>query len=140
MTTPGTLTLAALREAFGCGEIIVAICRSCGTQQAIPSATCFGCGSTGLELQRHSGSGRVFSWVVCHYAFANELRAEVPYVVVLVALDGGGRLYGRLEPSAEAAIVADMELELDPAATRSKLYPIYRPAPRAAAARGGAPT
>jgi uncharacterized OB-fold protein len=137
MTTSGILTLTALREAFGSGEIVVAVCRSCGAQQAIPSATCFSCGSAGLGLQRHSGSGRVFSWVVCHYAFADELRAAVPYVVVLVALDGGGRLYGRLEPLAEAAIVADMALELDPAATRSRLYPIYRPA---AAPRGGTST
>jgi uncharacterized OB-fold protein len=98
MSTGRGLTLGSFREALGRGEIAVSQCANCGTQQAIPSATCFNCGSTRLEVQRHSGAGRIFSWVVCHYPFADDLREEVPYTVVLVELEGGGRIYGRLEP------------------------------------------
>jgi uncharacterized OB-fold protein len=122
------LTLDEHRAAMKEGHLLVAVCRSCGKQQAIPADTCFTCGSDELELKPHSGSGRVYSWVVCNYAFAEELAAETPYTVVMVELDGGGRVYGRLlaQDGAATGIGADTPLSLDAEVTKQRGYPAYR--------------
>jgi uncharacterized OB-fold protein len=77
----------------------------------------------------HAGAGRVFSWVVNHFAFVPGLLAETPYCVLLVSLDGGGRVYGRLAPASvdQWPIRAEMPVELDPKATGERGYPVYRP-------------
>jgi uncharacterized protein len=113
---------AALRE----GHLSVATCEACGRQQVIPADTCFACGSSNLSTSQHAGSGRVFSWVVNHFAFAPELESETPYTVVLVELDGGGRVYGRLEDAHRSNIRADMPVVLDAELTMKRGYPVYR--------------
>lgn len=120
--------MADYHAALARGCIAVAQCASCGRQQAIPAETCFNCGSEQLTARDHNGAGRVFSWVVNHYAFAEGLAAEMPYTIVLVALDGGGRVYGRLASVSGTSIEASMPLELDGAATRASGYPIYQSA------------
>ena len=121
------LTLADSRQAIAEGRTVVAVCGPCAARQTIPSETCFTCGSADLSIRPHDGRGRVFSWVVCHFAFAEQYRAETPYTVVLVALDGGARVYGRYD-AGSPPLQADMTLALDPAATKAKGYLVYRPA------------
>ena len=127
---------AALRD----GHLCVAICGSCRQQQAIPADTCFACGSDDLHIARHSGSGRVFSWVVNHFAFAAELASQTPYTVVLIALDGGGRVYGRLEgpDGQQPSVGADLPVALDAEATGKRGYPVYRPVEHSEVARSHA--
>jgi uncharacterized OB-fold protein len=70
---------------------------------------------------------------VNHYAFAPELAQETPYTVALIELEGGGRVYGRLErsESQQLNISADMPVTLDAQATGQRGYPVYRPAAHA---------
>jgi len=126
--TVAGVTMANFRAALGRGCIAVAQCASCGHQQAIPSETCFNCGSGQLAVRDHPGGGRVFSWVVNHYAFAPELVGQTPYTVLLVTLDGGSRVYGRLAADVAKPMEADMPLALDAGSTREHGYPVYRPA------------
>ena len=119
------LTQVLHRAALARGCIAVATCGACGRRQAIPGDSCFACGSRTLEVHDHPGNGRVFSWVVNHFAFRPELAAELPYCVLLVSLDGGGRVYGRLVPS-EGPIEADRPVVLDPKLTQERGYPVFR--------------
>jgi len=115
---------AALRK----GKLSVATCKDCGRQQAIPVDTCFACGSSNLRTSQHVGTGRAFSWVVCHFAFTPELVSETPYTVLLVELDGGGRVYGRLEAAhhGRSNVRADMPVVLDAELTMQRDYPVFR--------------
>ncbi len=113
------------RQALAQGRLAVAHCRQCGSSQTLPSESCFSCGSTDIEVHLHDGEGRIFSWVVNHHPFREELAGETPYMVVLVALEGGGRVYGRLEPP-DATPAADAPVVLDRPATADRLYPVFR--------------
>jgi uncharacterized OB-fold protein len=121
------LTLERHREGLARGRIAVAGCSACGCQQAILGDSCFACGAGTLETHDHSGHGRVFSWVVNHFAFAPALEAEVPYCILLVSLDGGGRIYGRLA-APHGQIEAEMPVVLDEGPTRERGYPVFRQA------------
>lgn len=115
------------RAALGEGRLVVSCCRSCGRQQTIPSDTCFECGSGELQVNPHAGAGKILSWVVTHYAFSPELVDEVPYTVLLVSLDGGGRVYGRLAKLAnQPRDLADVPVVLDAQETAKRGYPLYR--------------
>lgn len=126
-----SLTMDDYRAAMKDGHLAVTVCGACEHQQAIPADTCFSCGSGDLHLKSHSGIGRVHSWVVANYAFAPELESEVPYTVVLVDLDGGGRAYGRLEGAdgKQSRVEGNMTIVLDVEATKKRGYPVYRPGP-----------
>jgi uncharacterized OB-fold protein len=125
MTVAG-FTQADFQQAIAEGRVVVAVCSRCGKQQAIPSETCFTCGSDALSTRPHDGGGRAFSWVVCHFPFDEEYRGELPYTVVMVALDGGGRVYGRYA-SGCPQLAAGMRLVLDAVATKEKGFLVYRP-------------
>lgn len=122
------LTIERFEAALSEGEVEMAICASCGTQQAIPSASCFRCGGTDLRLERHDGAGVIFSWTVCHYAFAPIPQSEAPYTVILVGINGGGRVYGRLAGLADPPekLRAGIPVMLDPTATAAQGHPVYR--------------
>jgi uncharacterized OB-fold protein len=108
------------------GRIVVSVCRDCGAQQAMPSESCFNCGGASLEAKPHSGAGEIFSWVTNHYVFADGLASEATYVVALVELEGGARIYGRLESGA-TEVTAGMGVAFDAGATRKSGFPVFRP-------------
>jgi uncharacterized OB-fold protein len=60
--------------------------------------TCPYCASIETEICDDVVAGTVYSWIVVHRAFQPAFEEEVPYTLVTVDLDGGGRLVGRLEP------------------------------------------
>lgn len=93
------------------GELRVQRCRGCGALRWPPRALCNRCHELGGEWIALSGRGRIVSWVRTHQVFAPAWRSEVPYDVVLVALDEQDdlQLVGRLargEPAAQLAVRA----------------------------------
>jgi len=71
-------------------------CRACGETWFPPTPGCPRCASTSVELVEASGRGRVYSWVVVNRALSPAFAGDVPYVVLAVDLDEGGRMFGRL--------------------------------------------
>lgn len=123
-----SLTLQAIEAATAEARILVDTCQLCGCQQAMPAPTCFACGHDVLEASDHAGAGRVFSWVVAHYAFEPELADQVPYTLVMTSLDGGARVYGRLIDGPEnETMMKDMAVALDADETRKRGYLTFRP-------------
>lgn len=106
------------------GRIVVTCCRDCGAQFAFPTPSCFSCGSVDLAVEELAGSGRVFSWTVSHLSFGAEIDA--PYTVLLVELEGGARIYGRLlEEWRREALRAGMSVTLDADETRSRGHAVF---------------
>jgi uncharacterized OB-fold protein len=81
------------------GALRVQRCRGCGALRWPPRAVCNRCHSFAHEWIALSGRGRIVSWVRTHQVFAPAWHEDVPYDVVLVALDEQEdlQLVGRLE-------------------------------------------
>jgi len=45
----------------------------------------------------HSGAGAVYSYVIVNRALSDNMEGQAPYTVATVDLDGGGRVFGRID-------------------------------------------
>jgi uncharacterized OB-fold protein len=75
---------------------------------------CAQCHSFDVHHVEHPGAGTVHSWTVAHHAFAPELSAEVPYVLVTVDLGDGLRALGRLVPPAQPTSGLPVRIGFEP--------------------------
>jgi uncharacterized OB-fold protein len=79
-------------------ELMIQRCTGCGTHRHLPTPVCWKCRSFAHDWVRVSGRGTVFTYAIVHRAFLPELASQVPYTVVIVALDDapGVRLVSNL--------------------------------------------
>ncbi|HUF98502.1 MAG TPA: OB-fold domain-containing protein [Ilumatobacter sp.] len=83
------------------GKLLIRVCSSCRQGAFPPMPGCPHCGGERGEIVESDGSGRLYSWTVCHVALDPSLAAEVPYVVGLVDVPEGARLVARIECDAD---------------------------------------
>jgi uncharacterized OB-fold protein len=79
-------------------ELVFQRCSDCGRQRFPVGPVCPDCQSFAFAWERHNGRGAIHSFMVAHYQ-ANP-NFPTPYTVLLVDLDEGPRLVGRLEAPA----------------------------------------
>jgi uncharacterized OB-fold protein len=103
---------AALDE----GTLLVSVCGACAKRWLPPLGTCPRCGSHEVTAETAAAVGHLYSWTVIHLAVDPVFASETPYVVGLVELADGARLYGRVVDVAHDDLRAG--LELAPAVTR----------------------
>lgn len=84
-------------EGLAAEELLVQECGACTKRRFPPMPSCPYCGAVGAVV-RQAVAGTVYSWVTVHRAFQPAFADQVPYTLVTVDLDGGGRVVGRLEP------------------------------------------
>jgi uncharacterized OB-fold protein len=95
---------ASYWEGLRAGKVVVQCCRACGLTFFPHLPTCPRCASREVVDQESGGTGTVYSWVRVHRALSDEPVVDPPYAVVTVDLDGGGRVFGRLEPHDAAGV------------------------------------
>ncbi len=84
-------------------RIEVQRCVACGRHRFPPMPSCPYCAAPEAEAVEIAGTGTVYSWVTVHRALSPAMADDVPYSVVTVDLDGGGRMFGRVvEPDVVA--------------------------------------
>jgi uncharacterized OB-fold protein len=95
------------------GKLQVRRCGACSRFHWPPRLGCPYCGSGDLAWTEVSPRGEVFSWTVVHRSQTAGFEAEVPYAVVLVALNDakGVRMVGNLVNCEPDAIRAGMPVE-----------------------------
>ena len=71
-------------------------CEKCGRFRFPPYPSCPYCGVMGGNWEPISGKGAVYSWITIHHAIDPRLASETPFVIVLVDLEEGPRVTGRL--------------------------------------------
>lgn len=101
-------------QALAKGELLIPACGTCKQRFFPPQAFCPHCGSQDRHAAASPGRGKVYSWIVTHRAFAPELAGEVPYAIIAVDLDDGGRLIGRY--------FGDFTVLRDAMPVRAKIY------------------
>ncbi|MDT7766072.1 MAG: uncharacterized protein QOC63_5492 [Mycobacterium sp.] len=92
-------------EAAAQGRLVVQRCNSCKALRWPPLSGCPECRSRDTAWVEVAATGTVWSFVVYHRAFAAELRAHIPYTVLMVELDDGPYLVGRLMDGAAPVAV-----------------------------------
>jgi uncharacterized OB-fold protein len=76
------------------GAIDMQDCRGCGRRWKVGFPGCPYCGSASVQTISVAAEGAVYSWVEVHRSLEDP-PADVPYTVVTVDVDGGGRVFGR---------------------------------------------
>ena len=94
------------------GTVLVAVCGTCGKRWLPPLGTCPRCGAHDVATEPASPVGRLYSWSVIHLAVDPVFASETPYVVGLVELADGARLYGRVVGVDHDDLRDGLELEL----------------------------
>lgn len=72
-------------------------CLDCRRRRFPPMPACPYCASPKMQTLASTGAGSIYSWIVVHTSFDPAFDATVPYTLVTVDLDDGGRIVGRLE-------------------------------------------
>ncbi len=79
-------------------RIVVQQCPDCGRRRVERLPSCPYCAAVGGDDVEVPGTGTVYSFVRVHRALTPASVDEVPYCIATVDLDGGGRLFARVEP------------------------------------------
>jgi uncharacterized protein len=94
VTVPGPLddwVLPAINDVnrawFTAGELSLQVCAGCATVQHPPDEVCHRCGGETFVQRVVAPTGVVHSYTVAHHPVHPSLADNVPYAVVLVALD-----------------------------------------------------
>jgi uncharacterized OB-fold protein len=73
-------------------RLVVQKCGSCGRLRFPPASICSECLSHDLQWTAVSGRGRVFSYSIMHRAYHPAFANKVPYALVVIELEEGGKL------------------------------------------------
>jgi len=93
------------------GELRLQRCQDCGVCRFPAARACVRCHGTRSEWVATSGRGKVESFCVFHKGYFPGFEAELPYNVVVVALDEGVKLFSNLVGIANHAIEIGMAVE-----------------------------
>jgi len=118
---------AAARE----GRLVVERCKRCDRRRFPPRPICSECLGRDAEWVSSSGRGKVVSFNVMHQVYHPGFAAEVPYAVVLVELEDGGRMLSNVVdcPLDRLTIGLDVEVTFERVSdeiTLPKFRPVYR--------------
>lgn len=110
-------------------ELRIQKCGRCGHLRWPPAILCPRCLSRDTERVMVSGRGTVYSYAVYHVAFDPAFREDLPYIVVLVALEEGPHLLTNLVGCDPEKVSCDMAVEVVwDDVTDTVTLPRFRPA------------
>jgi len=122
---------AALKPFFAAAakhELVVQRCTRCGERRFPPREICSRCLARESEWVSASGRGTIFSYNLMHQVYHPGFASEVPYAVVLVDLEDGGRMLSNLVdcPTEKVKIGLPVEVVFDRLSDEVTL-PKFRP-------------
>jgi len=91
-------------SALRASRLLVQVCRSCEHHQFPPEWFCRSCHGSALDWTELAAEGRIFSWARVWHPVHPALAADCPYTLVLVELDKGVRMLGRLLDEPEEGV------------------------------------
>ncbi|MET0544519.1 MAG: Zn-ribbon domain-containing OB-fold protein [Variovorax sp.] len=97
MTAPGpqpipTAETAHYWQAARLGRLEIQYCPACARHQFYPRRFCTQCLSDDLHWVPARGSGRIYTYTVCHVAAHPAFESKVPYAIAMIELDEGVRM------------------------------------------------
>ena len=110
------------------GVLSVPRCTTCARCAWPPRARCGQCGGA-LEWIACRGTASLVTWSVVRRAADPALKEDVPYVVAIVELDEGARLFTNIVGADPAALRAGMRLDcrFEPTEDDAAWVPVFTP-------------
>lgn len=123
-----TPEMAPFWEAARRHHLVMQRCRGCGTLRFPARDICSRCLSRDADWAQVSGRGTIFSFAVMHQVYHPGFAAEVPYAVVVVELEEGGRMLSNVVgcPVGEIAVGMPVEVVFEDV-TPDVTLPKFRP-------------
>jgi uncharacterized OB-fold protein len=84
-------------DALRAHRVVVQECRVCKRRWLPRTPACPYCGANKPNDRTITGDGVVYSFVRAHRAMSEAMADQVPYTIATVDLDGGGRVFARVE-------------------------------------------
>ncbi|MBV6756695.1 Zn-ribbon domain-containing OB-fold protein [Rhodococcus opacus] len=78
------------------GKLLIQRCEDCETPRFYPRLLCPKCHSQRSRWDESTGAGAIHSFSIVHRAPLPEFRDKVPYVVALIDLDDGVRMFSNI--------------------------------------------
>ena len=96
-------------------RLLIRNCKACGTKHFMPRNACPKCWSDDLEWVESSGRATVHTFSIVRRAPLPEFASNAPYVVAMVDLDEGPRMYTNIVGAGalEVAIGDRVEVTFD---------------------------
>ena len=110
------------------GELRIQRCNACSDAYFPPRPFCQHCGSRDVAVERASGRGTLYSYIINHLGAPG---MEAPFAVAVVELEEGPRMMANIHdcPQTPEALVLDMPLEVCfEKVTDEVTLPQFRPA------------
>jgi len=112
------------------GKILGSKCKKCGKLMFPLKPICTKCGSFDVEEFETTGKGTLRSFTVIYVA-PEKFKDKVPYVVVLVNLNEGGTIMGRLigvDPNKPEDIKIGIRVRFEPLVENGETIVAFEPA------------
>lgn len=116
-------------EACKRGELLLQRCDDCQGYQFYPRAICADCWSTNIRWVPSSGRGTVWSYTITYQNRTPGFAEELPYVVALVELEGGVKMFTNIVECKPADVKIGMPVQVTfVRATPDVTIPYFKPA------------
>ena len=111
------------------GEFMIQHCDECNQYQWYPRGFCSNCWSQNIRYVRASGKGTVWTYTVTYQNRSPGFNEEVPYVLALVELEEGVKVFTNIVDCDPRDVHIGMPVEVTfvPATPRIHV-PMFRPA------------
>ena len=116
-------------EACRRGELLIQKCDACGEYQFYPRGICSNCWTSHIAWVKASGRGTVWTFTVTHQNRTPGFAEEVPYVLALVELEEGVKMFSNVVGCDPREVKIGMPVEVTfVRATDQISVPYFKPA------------
>ena len=110
------------------GELVIQRCDKCGQYQFYPRGICANCWSTDIRWVKSTGRGTVWTYTVTYQNRTQGFVQEVPYVLALVELEEGVRMFSNIVECNPRDVTIGMPVEVTfVQATGQISVPFFKP-------------
>ena len=111
------------------GQLLIQKCDKCDEYQFYPRGICANCWSGDIKWVRSSGKGTVWTFTVTYQNRTAGFVDEIPYVLALVELEEGVRMFTNIVECEPSAVTIGMPVEVTfVKATDQITIPYFKPA------------
>ena len=93
-------------------ELFIQRCNGCGEYQFYPRGICANCWTNHIAWVKASGRGTVWSFTVTYQNRTTGFADEIPYVLALVELEEGVKMFTNIIECATAGVKIGMPVEV----------------------------
>ena len=112
------------------GDLVIQRCEKCGQYQFYPRGICANCWSTDISWVKSSGRGTVWTYTVTYQNRTQGFAQEVPYVLALVELEEGVRMFSNIVECNPRDVTVGMPVEVTFVQATDRIsVPFFKPSP-----------